>query len=128
MATYYGKASWFCCYPDPCGCDGCCCQGSNCSTACGNSSYCGVGGCCTCRSGSYGFAWKTGCSWCCNYSAYKAVYCGNSGTFSYGGRSRTGTRVDTGPSTCVMVDFTKALFSQFASLSTGIISNVQAVV
>jgi hypothetical protein len=111
MATYTGKASWFCCYPDPCGCDGCCCQGSNCSTRC-----------------SYGFAWKTGCSWCCNYSLYKSVACGASGTFVYGGKSRTGKRVDTGPSTCVMVDFTKALFTQFASLSTGIISSVSATV
>lgn len=124
MATYTGSASWFCCYPDPCNCDDCCCQGSNCSTPCGQGSACGPGGCCTCRSGDYGIAWKTNCSWCCDASNYPSISCGeyvfiNPGTFA-----RAAKRVDTGPSTCVMVDCTKALFSSMAPLHQGIIPQV----
>jgi hypothetical protein len=58
MTCCSGNLTWECCYPDTCGCDGCCCQGSNCSASCGSSFYCGVGACCTCNSSSWGYAWK----------------------------------------------------------------------
>lgn len=119
MACCHGSASWFCCYPDPCGCDNCCCQGNNCSAECDSSNYCGVGACCTCNSGHWGFAWKY------------AGYCGMSpscGTYFEFTKNCTiyfgAPRVDTGPSSSYMVDLTKSLFMQFAPLSQGVITDM----
>jgi len=126
MARFVGDASWFCCYPDSCGCDACCCQGSNCSGGCSSSSQCGVGACCTCNSGNWGYAWKNNCTGCCNASLYGFLPCG--ATAWIGNPAGTvwnqAAHVDTGPSTCVMVDMTSSLFVQYAPLSQGIVSNV----
>lgn len=120
MACCKGSATWFCCYPDPCGCDACCCQGNDCSKPCGSSSYCGVGACCICNSGQWGFAWKY------------AGYCGMSpscGSYLNFTKDCSGyylaKRVDTGPSSSAMVDLTKALFLRFAPLSQGVITNMR---
>ncbi len=125
MACCTGKATWFCCYPDPCGCDGGCCQGNNCSAGCSSSSYMGVGACCTCNSNQWGFAWNNGGALTCGITKN----CGDYMHFSndcylfY-----IGYRRDTGPAAGlgIMVDFTKALFTQFAPLSQGVINGMKA--
>ncbi len=119
MSCCKGSATWFCCYNDPCGCDNCCCQGNNCSTPCGNSSYCGVGACCTCHSYEWGFAWK--------YAGYCGMSpsCGTVYMFSKDCNIYyTAARVDTGPSSSATVDLTKSLFLKFAPLSQGVITNM----
>lgn len=120
MAQYQGTATWFCCYPDVCGCDDCCCQGNNCSQGCGTSSYCGPGGCCTCNSNYWQYAWKSGCSFCCDpwglpyKGCGQCVYVRNTGFWYYGFRS------DTGPAYCNnLIDLTKSWFMNFAPLSQG---------
>lgn len=119
MTCCKGNATWFCCYPDECGCDACCCQGNNCSANCHSSSYCGVGACCTCNSGNWGFAWKysgyCGMSPSCGTNYYFTTTCGP---------YFVAPRVDTGPSSSAIVDLTKALFLQFAPLSQGVITNM----
>lgn len=128
MATYTGSASWFCCYPDPCDCDDCCCQGADCRTRCGQGDLCGPGGCCTCNTGQWGVAWKSDCPWCDlsenGGRPYTYVACGEVIGVTAGGPNYLARRVDTGPSAPPMIDLTKALFSQMAPLGQGIIPNV----
>lgn len=123
MACCKGNATWFCCYDDPCGCDACCCQGSNCSTPCGESSYCGVGACCTCHTYEWGYAWKyagyCGMSPSCGDFLYFTNQCPNPSWYAT-------SRRDTGPSSSAMVDLTKSFFLQFAPLSQGVIPNMVA--
>jgi hypothetical protein len=128
MSCCKGIATWFCCYPDACGCDGCCCAGSNCSGGCSSSSKCGQGACCTCNSGSLGYAWDNGGSRSCGIS----INCGSKAwnltndCVSYAGGV---PKVDSGPapSTGHMIDFTKALFTTYAPLSQGTIPNMRIV-
>lgn len=125
-----GTVSWFCCYPDSCGCDGCCCQGNDCSAGCSSTSTCGVGACCTCNSGNWGYAWP--CCGCCEGGAGYAwcPSCGHDLCFStdcFG--YYEASRVDTGPATNLgrIADFTKSMFQNFAPLSQGLIYNMRAV-
>lgn len=126
MACCKGSASWFCCYPDSCGCDGCCCQGGNCSGGCSSSSTCGQGACCTCDSNQWGFAWWNGGAYTCGITK-------NCNDYMHFTKDcylvYIGWRRDTGPAQGLgrMVDFTKALFTQFAPLSQGIITNMKAL-
>jgi hypothetical protein len=126
-----GTVSWFCCYPQTCTTchnlgDTCCCQGSNCSGGCSSSSYCGVGGCCTCNSNNWGFAWENsgnptcGITFNCGDAAYFGV---NSGTLY------SAVRYDTGPAPGLnrMADLTPALFTKFAPLSQGLISGMRVL-
>lgn len=128
MAYYTGAAGWFCCYPDACGCDACCCRGSNCQAGC-TSNKCGRGACCACNSSSWGYAWKNHCSGCCNANLYPDIPCGATAGLSKDGGVTIyrAPRVDTGPGTCRMIDLTKAMFSQFAPLSQGIITGFTAI-
>lgn len=130
MACCKGKATWFCCNPDNCGCDGGCCQGSCCSCGCSSSSKMGVGACCTCNSGNWMFAWRTtrfSCGVPCgiSYGCGARVYFNHDSTCTVWAPA---TKADVGPacSTGHMVDFTKSLFLQFAPLSAGVLSNVRA--
>jgi hypothetical protein len=122
-----GKASWFCCYPDPCGCDGGCCQGNNCSAGCSSSSKEGLGACCTCNSGNWGFAWRT-TSFSCGVPCGLTHSCGDRPYFSKNCTVwNPAHKVDTGPACGLgrMTDFTKSLFMQFAPLSAGVVSNIR---
>jgi hypothetical protein len=130
MACCKGSASWFCCYPDPCGCDGGCCQGSCCSCGCSSSNKMGVGACCTCNTNNAGFAWRT-TAYSCGRPCQITYNCGARVYFNHTADCIVwvpGTRVDSGPAcnTGRMVDFTKSLFMNFAPLSAGVISNVKA--
>lgn len=126
MACCKGTATWFCCYPDACGCDNCCCSGSNCANGCNATGTCGKGACCTCNSGSQGYAWYNGGSLSCGIS----ISCGST-AWSFSNNCSTYftsiPRVDTGPapSTGHMVDFTKQAFTYWAPLSQGTISNMR---
>ncbi len=122
------SVSWECVYPDLCGCDNypdcICCQGSDCQAACGSSAYCGVGGCCSCNSSNWAFAWKScgssACGWCigCNVYEYFSSDCTSGWFMAY--------RCDThGAGYSTMADLTKALFLQFAPLSQGIINGMR---
>lgn len=129
MPSYVGNATYFCCYDDNCWCDDCCCQDTNCSTPCNNNiATCGNGGCCTCRTWSWGFAWKNpSCTWCCNYSLYASISCGSCVQLydPNGNKKGEPPRVDTGPVPCdVMIDLTKPAFMSMAPLSQGKIFNV----
>jgi hypothetical protein len=121
-----GSATWFCCYPDNCGCDNCCCNGTHPTQGCSSEPHCGQGSCLTCNSGNFGFAWRSDTYCGCNFS------CGTYAEFSHDCNHTlnfvSAPRVDTGPcSTCTsMVDFTKALFMVFAPLSQGLITFMQA--
>ncbi len=129
--TYTGNATWFCCYPDPCGCDSGCCQGSNCNYAGCDQPQQSTAACCTCNSNSFGIAWKTNCPTCCNANNYVDIACGTwiDIWLSPDGSSQLGVqRVDQGPNTCAMIDYTKALFSYFAPLTQGVIYNVTVTV
>lgn len=131
MTCCVNSVSWECCYPDPCDCcSGCiscaCCNSNNCSNPCNSSSTCGQGGCCTCDSNSWGYAWKQSCSMC---PSSICPNCGDLLFFKPTGDCGTwwaGQRFDThneGAST--PCDLTKALFTQFAPLNQGIISNMR---
>jgi hypothetical protein len=122
MTCCSGPVTWECCYPDPCGCDLCCCQGSNCSGGCSSSSYCGIGGCCTCNSNGWGFAWKPGCPGDCGL----CPGCGGYLFFNAAGLDfYQGVRVDSHNEAAISrADLTKALFMQMAPLSQGIIYGV----
>lgn len=145
MACCKGTASWFCCYPDSCGCDcGGCQDPSSCSNCicfpnadsqgnvCNESPVCPAGcghtptvmtkaACCSCNSGQWGYAWP-GCG-ACGF----CPSCGDQLGFSTDcNLYRYPTRVDTGPSSGYMTDFTKALFMTWAPLSQGILTNVRA--
>lgn len=146
MACCHGTATYFCCYPDPCGCDcgncqdpgscsNCTCHPSGCNQppacpgSCGHTpSIMSVAGCCTCNSGQWGYAWP--CCNCCHGSAQSGNLCPNCGDqlgFSTDcNLYRYADRVDTGPSSGYMVDFTKALFMTYAPLSQGTIGNMRA--
>lgn len=145
-----GTATWECCYPDTCGCDcGACqdpgscsnclcfpnsdvhgnpCSGTpKCPGPCGHTpSVMTVAGCCTCNSGNWGYAWP--CCNCCHGAG--AGLCPSCGAYLYFTLDcftyYQAPRVDTGPSTTRLCDFTKALFMQFAPLSQGTISNMKA--
>jgi hypothetical protein len=128
VTRYVGSATWFCCHPDPCGCDLGCCQGSNCSyPACDQPTH-ATGACCTCNSGSWGYAWKSFCDACCDTNLYENLACGYAmwiGTPS-GSAWYQAPRVDQGPRTCDMIDMTKSLFVQFAPLAQGRVFGIQA--
>jgi hypothetical protein len=69
-----------------------------------------------------GFAWKSSCpcGMCASCGAY--WYFTHDCSTYYGAG-----KFDVGPcSSCVLMDFTKALFTQFAPLSQGIITNMRA--
>jgi hypothetical protein len=124
MACCKGTATYFHCYPDPCGSPGgCCCQGNNCSAGCSSSSLCGVGACCTCNSGNWGYA----------YNPTKFCFTPSCGDYSYFTNAANcstyymARRVDTLPSGSAIVDLTPALFTQFAPLSDGIIPNMRVL-
>ena len=127
--TCTGSVSYFCCYPDPCGCDGSCCQGPNCSYPNCDQSTIGPGGCCTCNSGNYGYAWP-GCNLCSGGSgAGLCPNCGGYLAFSTNCQQYIDTnRVSTGPALYLkrIADFTKPLFMQYAPLSNGIITGMHA--
>jgi hypothetical protein len=128
MTRYVGSATWFCCYPDACGCDAGCCRGPNCSHPFCDQPTHATGACCTCDSGSWGYAWKSFCDSCCDTDLYENLSCGFSmwlGRPDCSGWFQA-SRVDQGPLTCDMVDFTKSLFVQFAPLSQGRVFNVIA--
>lgn len=129
--------SWFSCYPSPCGSDGCCCQGTNCSAGCSSSSTCGQGACCTCNDNSWGFAYAgPGGEDCCSGSGNLGCVCSNPAQscgahmyFSAGSKRCSSylqaVEVDHGPA-CGLgraADLTKSLFMQFAPLSTGLLYN-----
>lgn len=128
MACCKGTVSWECCYPDTCGCDTGCCQGTCCSCYCGSSSYIGQGSCCTCNSNQWGYAWP-GCGSCQGSGNGLCPGCGGQLGFSNDcNLYRYPSRVDTGPAsgTGHIADFTKALFTTWAPLSQGIITNMRA--
>lgn len=116
-----GNATWFSCYPDPCGSDGCCCNGTDYQLPCNSNLPCGTGSCHTCNSGRWGFAWR--------YSGYcgLSANCGDYLCFSPVGSSvwYRARRVDTGPSSSAKVDFTRALFLEYAPLNDGVIPNMR---
>lgn len=121
MACIKGTVSYFCCYPDQCGCDTCCCQGSNCSNKCGSSSYCGVGACCICRSNGYGYAWNCGTGGMCPSCNGIMYFSKDCSVYD------TGNRFETGPGIAGRIaDLTKAMFMDFAPLSQGLIYNMVA--
>ena len=122
MTCCNGSATWECVYPDPCSCGCPCCQGSNCSAQCNSTNICGVGGCCTCSSGSWMFAWKINppaCNWTINCGGH--VWFSNDCNNWYGA-DRCDTHQQSASS---IADLTKALFLQFAPLSQGVISNMR---
>jgi hypothetical protein len=129
MACCRGTASYFCCNPDVCTCDQCCCANGDCHNNCNftpRSSYrCTNGACCTCNSGNTGYAWYNNSGYNCGILRS----CGNPLYFSTDCFTYfLMYRVDTGPDPSLhrMVDFTKAGFLQFAKLSVGLLSNMKA--
>ncbi len=125
------SVSYECCYPDECSCcAGCiacaCCGGSDCSS-CPEvpGPICGPGGCCTCDSNHWGYAWKQACpcGLCpgCGDDLYFSTNCSGGGGSYY----VTG-RVDThNPNASTTGDLTKAFFTNFAPLSQGIITGMR---
>lgn len=128
MSRYIGDATWFCCYPDPCGCDLGCCRGADCSYPGCDQTTQATGACCSCNSGSWGYAWKSYCNGCCNTNLYENLPCGQ--TMFIGNPSGSffcqAPRVDQGPLACAMIDLTKSLFVQYAPLDQGRVFNVIA--
>lgn len=119
------SVSWECCYPDECSCCvGCvpcaCCNGSNCSGDCAGS-VCGQGGCCTCDSNYWGYAWKQSCpcSLCpgCGGELYFSANCG-----TYYVTGRVDTHNEGSPTAA---DLTKPMFTNFAPLGQGIITGMR---
>src|SRR5947209_19840316 len=121
MTRWQGYASWFCCYPDPCGCDSGCCQGSDCTHPLCDQTTHGTGACCTCNGNFLHFAWKYGCGFCSctNFEPpLEPIPCGN--TAWVGRQNGTnpppfwfqGTRVDLGPLACLpIIDLTQPFFT-----------------
>lgn len=130
MACCKGSATWFCCYPNTCGCDACCCSGSNCANGCGATGTCGKGACCTCNSADWGYAWRT-TSFSCGVPCGMSLGCGAEAYFPNAACDiwRLGRRVDSGPACATgnMVDLTRSFFMEFAPLSQGVISNQRVI-
>lgn len=140
-----GTATWFCCYPDSCGCDCSGCQNpSSCSNpicypyrasngnVCNRSPVCGgnppvitKAACCTCNSGQWGFAWPYcgQCGMCPSCNTNSAYLLFTKGCSLYD----DAPRVDTGPGSGALVDLTKALFMDFAPLSQGMITGMKVM-
>lgn len=119
MGCCSGYASWYSCYPSPCGSDGCCCQ-PDCNHACNAAIYptCGPGACCTCNDNNWGYAIANGTSAVCGMSEN----CGDYQYFTSDLLNWYGApRVDTNGTPSRMSDFTKAFFSFWAPLSQGLV-------
>jgi hypothetical protein len=130
MTRYVGSASYFCCYPDPCGCDEGCCRGPDCSYLYCDQPTHATGACCTCNTFNWGYAWKSFCNTCCDTNLYENLSCGFQAWIGRADGSAwfQAPQVDHGPLTCVMVDLTKPLFAQLSptgDLSPGIIPNIR---
>jgi hypothetical protein len=125
MACCRKSVDWECCYPDPCsccsGCTGCVCAYCTQPGSCGGD--CGKGACGLCHSNYVGYAWKQSCP--CGMCP------GCNGVLDFQWNSQCSTyllanRFDTqNPNSVVVSDFTKAMFTFFAPLSQGVISNMQ---
>ena len=128
MACCKGTVSWFCCYPNTCGCDACCCSGSNCSNPCNATGTCGKGGCCNCNSANWGYAWWNGGAYVCGLTASCGSWMGFQRNTACNQGLWQAQRFDTGPSQNLgrMSDFTRSLFMQFAGLDKGLISGMVA--
>lgn len=129
MACCNRSFSWECVYPDPCpcctGCTACVCQycsdPAHCSS---NSSICGSGACGICNSSSWQYAWKT--SPCPSSPCPGCQSCNNILYFTKPGVCQvydTAHRCDTqNQGSATLADLTKALFTQFATLSSGVVN------